>query len=331
MDSSSSSETTARWQLLTALAAIYLIWGSTYLGIRYALETLPPFLMAGTRFIMAGSFLLIWQWRRGVVLPSRVHWRSALIIGGLMIVGGNGGVTWAEQHVPSGLAALMIGAVPVWIVMFDWLAFGGARPNGWMALGLVGGLTGLALLIGPAEFAGGERIDLVGAAALVASAISWAIGSLYSRRAPLPAVALQATGMEMLAGGVLQIIVGTLIGEWGKFDPGGVSLRSVLAMFYLGLFGSLVGFSAYIWLLRHTTTARAASYAYVNPVVAVILGWAVAGETVSVRTMLATAIIIGSVVAITSHGAQRGTRSRPRPVEPAVVPAAGPSEAGAGK
>jgi drug/metabolite transporter (DMT)-like permease len=328
MDATSGSETSPRWQVLTALAAIYLIWGSTYLGIRYALESLPPFLMAGSRFILAGSLLLIWQWRRGAARPARVHWRSALIIGGLMIVGGNGGVTWAEQHVPSGLAALMIGAVPIWIVMFDWLAFGGNRPNGRMALGLVGGLSGLALLIGPAEFAGGERIDLIGGAALVAAAISWAIGSLYSRRAPLPAVALQATGLEMLAGGVLEIIVGTLLGEWGKLDPGGVSLRSALAVLYLGLVGSLIGFSAYIWLLRHTTPARAASYAYVNPVVAVILGWALAGESVSLRTILATAIIIGSVVMITSFRAQPDTRPRSHALEPAPV---GSSEAGAGK
>jgi drug/metabolite transporter (DMT)-like permease len=328
MDVTSGSETSPRWQVLTALAAIYLIWGSTYLGIRYALESLPPFLMAGSRFILAGSLLLIWQWRRGAARPARVHWRSALIIGGLMIVGGNGGVTWAEQHVPSGLAALMIGAVPIWIVMFDWLAFGGNRPNGRMALGLVGGLSGLALLIGPAEFAGGERIDLIGGAALVAAAISWAIGSLYSRRASLPAVALQATGLEMLAGGVLEIIVGTLLGEWGKLDPGGVSLRSALAVLYLGLVGSLIGFSAYIWLLRHTTPARAASYAYVNPVVAVILGWALAGESVSLRTILATAIIIGSVVMITSFRAQPDTRPRSHALEPAPV---GSSEAGAGK
>jgi drug/metabolite transporter (DMT)-like permease len=328
MDATSGSETAPRWQVLTALAAIYLIWGSTYLGIRYALESLPPFLMAGSRFILAGSLLLIWQWRRGAARPARVHWRSALIIGGLMIVGGNGGVTWAEQHVPSGLAALMIGAVPIWIVMFDWLAFGGARPNGRMALGLVGGLSGLALLIGPAEFAGGERINLIGGAALVTAAISWAIGSLYSRRAPLPAVALQATGMEMLAGGILEYVVGTLLGEWSQVDLGGVSLRSGVALLYLGLIGSLVGFSTYIWLLRHTTPARAASYAYVNPVVAVILGWALAGENVSLRTILATAIIIGSVVMITSFRAQSGTRPRSPALEPAAV---GSSEAGAAK
>jgi drug/metabolite transporter (DMT)-like permease len=325
MSAVSDSETPSQWHIFAALASIYLIWGSTYLGIRFALETLPPFLMAGSRFILAGSILLIWQARQGAAFPTRLHVRSALIVGSLMIVGGNGGVTWAEQHVPSGLAALMIGAVPIWIVVLDWLVFGGARPNGRMALGLLGGLAGLAVLIGPAEFAGGERISLVGAAALVTAAICWSMGSLYSRRAPLPSRPMLATGMEMLAGGVLQITVGTLLGEWAKFDPGSVSLRSGLALVYLGLFGSLMGFSAYIWLLRHTTAARAASYAYVNPVVAVFLGWALAGETLSLRTVLATAIIIGSVVVITSYRAQQGTSPRLRPVE------AAPSEAGAGK
>jgi drug/metabolite transporter (DMT)-like permease len=328
MDTTSGSETSARWQVLTALAVIYLIWGSTYLGIRYALESLPPFLMAGTRFLIAGSLLLLWQWRRGAVRPTLVHWRSALIVGSLMILGGNGGVTWSEQRVPSGLAALMIGAVPIWIVMLDWLVFGGARPNRRMALGLVGGLAGLGLLIGPAEFAGGERMDLIGGAALVAAAISWALGSLYSRRAPLPSVALQATGMEMLAGGILEYAFGTLLGEWGQIDPGSVSLRSSLSVLYLALFGSLVGFSAYIWLLRHTTAARAASYAYVNPVVAVLLGWAFAGESLSLRTILATTVIIGSVVMITSFRAQQRSPSRHRSLEPA---AAAPPEASAAK
>ncbi len=320
------SQTPSRWSLFAALAAVYIIWGSTYLGIRVALETLPPFLLAGTRFIVAGSIVLIWQWQRGASLPTWRHWRSPAIIGGLMILGGNGGVTWAEQHVPSGLAALLVGAVPIWIVMLDWLIYGGARPNGQMALGLAGGLAGLALLIGPAEFAGDERINMAGAAALMLASISWAVGSLYSRRASLPALPMVATGMEMLAGGTLQILAGTVLGEWSELDLGGVSLRSGVAMIYLALFGSLIGFSAYVWLLRHTTAARAASYAYVNPVVAVVLGWSLLGEDLSLRTVLSTAIIIGSVVIITSFRAQQ-----PEPPRPAKVPAATTSEASAGK
>jgi drug/metabolite transporter (DMT)-like permease len=319
----------SRWHILAAMAAVYLIWGSTYLGIRYAIETIPPLLMAGSRFVTAGLIVLIWQWSRGAARPTWQHWRSAAVIGGLMMLGGNGGVTWAEQHVPSGLAALVIGAVPIWIVMLNWLVFGGARPNGRMALGLASGLIGVMVLIGPAEFAGSEGLDLVGAVVLMGAAISWAIGSLYSRRAPLPTSPMMATGMEMLAGGILQLIAGTLLGEWSNLNVGNISLQSATAWVYLGTFGSLIGFSAYIWLLRHTTPARAASYAYVNPVVAVFLGWAVAGEAIAPRTLIAAAIIIGSVVLITSFRAQSEPRPRPRPAEPPMI--AAPSEVGAAK
>jgi drug/metabolite transporter (DMT)-like permease len=323
------SEAPPRGQVVAAMSLIYFVWGSTYLGIRFAIETMPPLLMTGSRFIIAGALLCAWQWQQGAARPTRIHWRSAVIIGGLMVLGGNGGVTWAVQRVPSGLAALMIGAVPIWIVMLDWLLFDGARPNRRMALGLTGGLTGLALLIGPAEFAGGDRIDPVGAVVLIGAAISWSVGSLYSRRVQLPNPPLLATGLEMLAGGLLQIIVGTLFGEWSKLDPGGISLRSAVALGYLSLFGSLVAFSAYTWLLRHTTPVRAASYAYVNPVVAVLLGWALAGEELTLRTMLAAAVIIGSVVVITSFRAQQGPRPRSRPADTPL--AAAPSEACAGK
>ncbi len=298
----------SRWSVLAALVSIYLIWGSTYLGIRFALETLPPFLMASTRFLIAGTALYSWRRLRGVPAPTRVQWRSAIIVGGLMILGGNGGVTWSEQHVPSGFAALMIGAMPLWMVMLNWLVFGSERPNGRMALGLGFGLIGLVLLIGPADVIGGKSMDPLGVIALLIAAITWASGSLYSRRAPLPDAPLLATGMEMLAGGVLQLVVGTATGEWSDLDLSAVSAKSVGALVYLTLIGSLVAFSAYTWLLRHTTPARAASYAYVNPVVAVILGWALADEVITLRMALAAAIIISSVVIITSVRAQ-GSRA----------------------
>jgi drug/metabolite transporter (DMT)-like permease len=313
----------ARWHVAAALAAVYLIWGSTYLGIRFAIESLPPFLMAGTRFLVAGALLFGWTRFQGVPMPPRAHWRSALIIGGLMLLGGNGGVTWAEQRVPSGLAALMIGATPLWIVVLNWLVFGGARPNRRMASGLAVGLGGLVLLIGPTELAGGSGINPLGATALLAAALAWAAGSLYSRRAALPASPQLANGMEMLCGSALLLGVGTVSGEWGQFNLSHVSLRSALAIVYLTLFGSLIGFSAYIWLLRHLTPARAASYAYVNPVVAVILGWALAGEALSLRTALAAAIIIASVALITSVRAQPDERPR-QPAEPRPVQAERP-------
>lgn len=320
-----------RWRLMAALAAIYLIWGSTYLGIRFAIETLPPFLMAGTRNLIAGGLLYAWTARKGVPRPQKIHWRSAVVIGALLIVGGNGFVSWAEERVPSGLAALMIGATPLWIALLNWLVFGSTRPNGRMALGLITGLTGIAILIGPSEVLGGGGINAVGAVALVLSSLTWAAGSLYSRKAPLPSSPLRAASMEMLCGGGLLYLLGTAAGQWAEVHPEHVSLKSVAAVLYLALFGSLIAFSTYGWLLRHTTPARATSYAYVNPVVAVFLGWALAGEKLSPRTGLAAAIIVGSVVLITSVRAQQGSRPSQQVVELPARPDAQPSEAGAGK
>lgn len=296
----------SRASVMAAFAAVYLIWGSTYLGIRFAIETLPPFLMAGARFTIAGSLMYAALRLRGAPRPARVHWRSAAVIGGLMLLGGNGGVTWAEQYVPSGIAALMIATVPLWIVLLDWLRPGGDRPASPVIVGLALGFAGLMLLVGPGELAGSGRINLLGAGALVFAALLWSIGSLYSRRAPLPTeVPLQGTAMEMLVGGLLLVGLGTATGEWARLDLSAVSLRSVLALLYLIAFGSWIGFSAYVWLLKVTAPARAATYAYVNPVVAVFLGWLLADEPLTIRTLLAAAIIISAVVIITSYRTPR--------------------------
>jgi drug/metabolite transporter (DMT)-like permease len=331
MTTAPSASQTAPWRIAVALTAVYLVWGSTYLGIRFAIESVPPFVMAGARNTLAGGLLFAWTQTRGTAAPRWVHWRSSLVIGGFMLVGGNGGVTWAEQHVPSGLAALMIGATPLWIVLLNWLAFGGTRPNRRMTLGLGVGLVGLALLVGPTQLIGGDRVDPVGSAVLLLAALLWATGSLYSRQARLPDSPMQATGMEMLSGGVLLLLLGTVTGEWSDFHPGSISLRSSVAMVYLVLVGSLVGFTAYAWLLHHTTPARATSYAYVNPVVAVILGWALAGEALTLRMILAAAIIVGSVVLITSLRAQQGMRFPEREAESPPLGQTAPSEAAAGK
>ncbi len=300
-----------RWQMIAAFASVYLIWGSTYVAIRFAIETIPVFLMASTRFFISGALLLAWQWRRGEPTPKRVYWRSAAIVGVLMILGGNGGVTWSEQHVASGFAALIIGATPIYVVLLDWLVFGAPRPNRRMALGLLIGLAGLALLVGPWEIAGGEAMNPAGVAALLLAGMSWTLGSLYSRRAPLPRAPMQATGMEMLCGGTALLVVGTLAGQWGDLHLDAVSARSLLALTYLTFAGTLVGFSSFIWLLHHTTPARATSYAYVNPVVAVLLGWLLADEPLTLRTVVAAAIIIGSVVLVTSVRAQSDRRPQP--------------------
>lgn len=285
--------------MIVAFAAVYVLWGSTYLGIRFALETLPPFLMAGARFLIAGVILYGWARAQGIPRPKPVHWRSAAIVGGLLLAVGNGGVVFAEQRVPSSLVALLIAGTPLWMTMLDWLVGGAVRPSLQVAIGLVAGLFGVVILIGPGTLAGAGGVDPVGGAVVLLASFSWASGSLYSRRAPLPDSPILATGMEMLSGGVLLFAAGVLFGELGQLDPSRISLRSMLAVAYLIVAGSLVGFTAYIWLLRNTTPARATTYAYVNPVVAVILGWAFADEPVTVRMAIAGAVIVGALVLIT--------------------------------
>jgi len=299
-----NSTAPSRWKIAAAFAAIYIIWGSTYLGIRFAIETIPPFLMAGVRFLLAGAMLYGWARVRGAPRPLRVHWRSAAIIGALLLLGGNGGVTWGEQHIASGLAALLVATVPIWIAALDWLRPGGTRPDGPVIAGLLLGFVGILLLVGPGNLGGGEGNYTLGTLAVLGAAFSWALGSLYSKRAPLPGDALQGIGMEMLAGGVWLWLAGTLAGEWGQLNLGAISLRSGLALAYLTLFGSLVGFTAYVWLLRVVSPARAATYAYVNPVVAVFLGWALAGEELTPLTLVAAAVIIAGVVITTTYRAQ---------------------------
>lgn len=298
----------SRLQVASAFAAVYVLWGSTYLAIKFALESLPPFWMASSRFLIAGALLYVWARRRGEPKPTRIHWRSAVVVGGLLLLGGNGGVVFAEQRVPSGLAALLVATVPLWMVMLDGAGRGWRRPPLQVLLGVALGLAGVALLVGPGHFAGGHGVDPLGAGVLLLGALCWATGSLYSRRAPLPSSPLLGTAMEMLGGGACLAVAGLLSGEWHRLDLAAASPRSLLAVAYLVIFGSLVGFTAYVWLLRVCTPPLVATYAYVNPVVAVFLGWAFAGEPVTGRTLLAAAVIVGAVVLITTY------RARPQAV-----------------
>jgi drug/metabolite transporter (DMT)-like permease len=286
--------------VVAAFAAVYVVWGSTYLAILFAIETIPPFLMAGARFLVSGAALYAWTHSRGAPRPTRANWRAAAVVGAFLLVGGNGGVAWAEQRVPSGLAALLVATVPLWMVLLDWWRGGGARPAGRTWAGIAVGFVGLGILVGPAELLGGGAADPLGAGALVIASTLWAVGSVYSRRAALPESPFQATAMEMLAGGALLVLVGSATGEWGRLDPAAVSGRSLLALGYLIAFGSCVGFTAYIWLLRHVEVAKVSTYAYVNPVVAVFLGWLLAGEPVTARTLAAAAVIVVAVAFITS-------------------------------
>jgi drug/metabolite transporter (DMT)-like permease len=291
---------TLRLRIVIAFAAIYLVWGSTYLAIRFAIETLPPLLTAAMRFIVAGPLLYAWARQNGGQRPTRRQWLAAAIAGGLLLLGGNGLVTWAEERVSSGLAALLAATVPLWMVLLDWAFLRAGRPSLKVFLGLALGLAGIMLLIGPADLLGEHRVDLAGAGLVLLAALSWAIGSLYARRAPLPEAPLQGTAMEMIAGGVLLLLASGVKGEWGQVDFAAVSLSSWLALAYLTVFGSIVAFTAYTWLLRVSTPARISTYAYVNPVVAVLLGWALAGESLTAQMLLAAVVIVLAVVLITT-------------------------------
>jgi drug/metabolite transporter (DMT)-like permease len=289
-----------RARLLAAFAAVYTIWGSTYLAIRFAVETLPPLLMAGVRFVIAGAILLLWaRLRSGAGRPTRRDWITGLISGALLLLGGNGAVVWAEQRVPSGMAALLVAIVPLWMVLLDWVRRGGRRPPGLVFVGLGLGLVGLGLLVGPAALQDRGSIDRAGAAVLILGSLSWAVGSLYTQAAPRPSSPNTGAGAQMVAGGLCLLAVALATGEGAQLDLAHASTRSLLGFAYLVTFGSLIGFTAYIYLLAHTTAARAATYAYVNPVVAVLLGWAFANEPVTTRTLVAAAVILAGVAIIT--------------------------------
>jgi drug/metabolite transporter (DMT)-like permease len=290
-----------RARLIAAFAAVYVIWGSTYLAIRFAVETLPPLLMAGARFAIAGAILLLWsRFRSPSDTPTRLDWRTGLISGLLLLLGGNGGVVWAEQRVPSGIAALLVAVVPLWMVLLDWMRPSGRRPPALVVAGLGLGLAGLALLVGPDALNGHAEVDVAGAIVLVLASLAWAAGSLYTKHAPRPSSGLNGAATQMLAGGGLLIVAAVFAGELGRMDLAHASSRSILGFLYLVTFGSLIGFTAYVYLLAHTTAAKAATYAYVNPVVAVLLGWAFANEPVTSRTLIAAAVILAGVAIITA-------------------------------
>jgi drug/metabolite transporter (DMT)-like permease len=318
-DSSTTTDagTPSSAAIWAALIAVYIVWGSTYLAIRFVVETMPPFLAASFRFLVAGSALYLFQRLRGDKAPSWVEWRSAALVGLFLLVGGNGFLTWAEQRVPSGIAALLIGSVPLWMAILDTLRPGGRRPDRWVILGVLAGFAGIIILIGPAQLIGFEgQVDLLGAGVLLFASFSWAIGSLYNRGAKLPASPLLGTGMEMLIGSVGLITLGTISGEWSQLDPSSFSSRSLAGMLYLIVFGSWVGFVAYIWLLRVAPTMLVSTYAYVNPLVAIFVGSLLAGEALTPRVVIATVIILGSVAAITLT---QPARSKPKPADAAAV------------
>ncbi len=282
-------------------ATIYVVWGSTYLGIRFAVETIPPFLMGGSRFLAGGLLLHLFLRLRGAAAPSRAQVREAVVIGALLLLGGNGLVSWAEQFLPSGLTALMVGATPLVFAALEWVLPPHRRPGRMGLVGIALGTAGVAWLQAGGAWAGAFPWGAM--AALAVASVSWAAGSLRSKRNHGGGDPFMAASLQMLFGGLLQLGVGAGLGEWTRFEPAAVSLRSGLAWLYLVLVGSLIAFGTYIWLLRASTPAKVATYAYVNPVIAVFLGWACAGEAVTASMLAAAAIIVASVVLITRQAA----------------------------
>jgi drug/metabolite transporter (DMT)-like permease len=285
-------------KIWTALIALYIVWGSTYLAIRFAVETLPPFLHAGLRFLISGLILVIWRRAAGDPMPTRIQWRSLAIIGTLLLLGGNGLVAFAEQRITSGVAALIVGTVPLWLVIIEALRPGGVRPTGLAIIGLIIGFVGIYLLVGPSDLTGGLQFDTIGTVAVIFASFFWSIGSIYSRSAELPKSALMMTGGEMLVGSIPIFLVSLVLGEWKSFDVTRVTSQSWLGLIYLITFGSMIGFVAYIWLLQNAPISLVATYAYVNPLVAVLLGAWLASEPLTPRILAAAGIIIGSVIFI---------------------------------
>ncbi|MDB6165734.1 MAG: yedA [Lacunisphaera sp.] len=293
--------------LIAGFAAIYIIWGSTYLGIRIAVETMPPFLMAGVRFLVAGAIVAAFiAFTRGF-RATKTQWRDNAIIGGFLCLGGNGLVSWAEVRVPSGIATLIISAGPVFIVLMDWAVHvffkdgkRGTKPRPLTFVGLALGFVGLAILVGPSvTMTGVGGLNPWSVLGLLGATLFWGVGMIYMRYAHNPAEPFTASGIQMLCGSGWLLLASALTGEFSRFDPAAVTSRSALAWSYLVVFGSLIGFSTFTWLMKHSTPAKVSTYAYVNPVVAVFLGWLVLHEPVSPRIFVAAGIIIAGVAIIT--------------------------------
>lgn len=303
---SGSTPRASRAKVILAFAAVYLIWGSTFLGIRYAIETLPPFLMAGARFSLAGVLMFTWAKLNGDKgVWSWAQWRRAFLIGALLLLCGNGGVTWAEKYIASGLVALLVATEPLWVVVLNW-AITRQRPNAKVLVGLLVGLVGVGLLMGDSLNRGPQvsGMALAGTGAVLLAGLAWAGGSVYANRRPSKTTTSLGAGMEMLAGGSLLLLLGLIVGDLGRLNLARASWISLGAFAYLAIFGAL-GFTAYSYLLRNVAPARAATYAYVNPAVAVFLGWLLANEPLTMRMLLAAAVIVGSVALITACGGER--------------------------
>lgn len=307
-----------RIEIIAAFAALYVIWGSTYLAIFFAIQSIPPFLMAGARFFLAGVIMLAIARLQGPLKSTWSDWRTSLIIGACLLLAGNGGVTISEKFIETGLASLMVATVPIYMILLGWLFGMSPRPGGIVWLGLAGGFVGVAMLLGPELRISNGSHAAIGMSILLVTSFIWSAGSLYSRSAKHVASPFFAAAQQMICGGLLLLLVGLCAGEAGNFDPAKITSLSLGAFAYLVLIGAIVGYTAYFWLLRNCDPAKVATYAYVNPVVAVLLGTMFAHEILTMRTVLAAVLIIGSVALIITI---QQLRSKPMsPITSAIEP-----------
>ncbi len=296
------SQKPSRISIILAFAAVYIIWGSTYLGIKYAIQTIPPLLMSGVRYFIAGLIVYLIAISTGAPAPKKIHWRNTFIIGALLVLMGNGGVALAESLIPSGIASLIVCSVPMWFALFGWLFFNKGKPRALTIAGIILGFIGIIILVGPKNiFHIGQGINLSGVMIIITGSMGWSIGSLYVSKAKLPENHLTTIGMQMLCGGFLLTVAGLVKGEYQQVHYESISSHSILAMIYLITFGSIIAFSAYSWLLRVVSPALVSTYAYVNPVIAIFLGWLFLHETIDKYTVIGSVFIVFALILITSQ------------------------------
>lgn len=298
-------------KIALAFLAIYLIWGSTFLATRFAVQSIPPFFVSGTRFFLAGVVLFVIGWIRFNGRITARMWLSAAGLGSLFFLICHGGVSWAARHVPSGISALLMSSIAMWTAILELALRTHTRPNRRVMISLVVGFAGIALLVIKPEVLAGSNVGSMGAVVVLVGAFSWALGTVLSRRLPLPDSTVLSSGMQMMCGGGLLLVLGGITGQGAGFRLAAVSQASLMAMLFLTLIGSLVGFTCYLWLLSVCPPTHVATYAYVNPLVAVFLGWAIAGERLTIPSLLASVIVIGSVCAVvTSRGRRQPEAKR---------------------
>lgn len=289
-----------RIQIIAALLAIYLFWGASYLPMKTACDTIPPFIMNALRFFTVSLVIGLWEWRQGMTMPAKAEWQGTAKVGGLLLVCATGGLVWAGQFIPSGIAAIIFATVPLWMAFLSWLTASGNRPNSTMLTGLVLGFCGVAFLIGTSLSQDiSSPLASLGYIIAFLAAAAWAWGSLYSRTAPLPKSPFLSIAMQNVFGGIGCLAISLLAGEWTAFNFYNISFSSMLSLAYLILFGSIIGLSAYLWLLKVTDPMLVATYAYVNPIVALFIGWAFADETLTLSVAVSVAIILTAVYLIT--------------------------------